>query len=497
MIHWALAVPFLVCLATSLVLVVFYNPDPLRPYRSVFSWAHRLSGLCLILFPILVVIRGRGELRVHLKNIRQAFAWTRDDMLWLFLMLPAAAGLPVRLPEQGKFNAAEKLNFMMVLCTYPLFVFTGVLLCLPGVAFLSWILHLCLAAMAAPLVLGHIFMATINPSTRVGLQGMITGYVDRQWARHHYSRWYREEFTPAPAAVHRTRGGKESEGEPASILCPFCKASSPVGSWTSLLASVQDSDPVRCEACGKELAAFTLRTRSGEIESILAQLEGRGGGDARRQSVVPLRAGRPDKPMPPVNGCKPARQFSDDLFEWSARRPDKPTGPINGRTTAPQFSDDLFECSARRSDKPTGPINGRATARQFFDDLFEWSGRRPDKPTPPVNGRTTVRVLSNDAPQCPAPPPVEPSVPVNGPMEIRAREKVPRRSIAAPHAGPVRRRAAAPWRAESRYSSDWPVYRPDATEDSPPSIPIEARDRRSLPSSVRSGAVRAKPVASV
>lgn len=38
-------------------------------------------------------------------------------------------------------------------------------------------------------------MATINPDTRVGLPGMTTGMVDRQWASHHYGRWYREHFT--------------------------------------------------------------------------------------------------------------------------------------------------------------------------------------------------------------------------------------------------------------------------------------------------------------
>ncbi len=37
-------------------------------------------------------------------------------------------------------------------------------------------------------------MATINPDTRKGLPGMISGHVDRQWAKHHYTRWYRENF---------------------------------------------------------------------------------------------------------------------------------------------------------------------------------------------------------------------------------------------------------------------------------------------------------------
>jgi len=37
-------------------------------------------------------------------------------------------------------------------------------------------------------------MALVNPGTRVGLSGMITGHVDREWAKHHYTSWYRDHF---------------------------------------------------------------------------------------------------------------------------------------------------------------------------------------------------------------------------------------------------------------------------------------------------------------
>ena len=55
-------------------------------------------------------------------------------------------------------------------------------------------LHFAMAAMATPLMVGHIFMPPTNPSTRVGLSGRISGFVDRKWARHHYGRWYREQL---------------------------------------------------------------------------------------------------------------------------------------------------------------------------------------------------------------------------------------------------------------------------------------------------------------
>lgn len=39
------------------------------------------------------------------------------------------------------------------------------------------------------LVAGHLYMALVNRATRPALRGMLTGEVDRAWAREHYSLW--------------------------------------------------------------------------------------------------------------------------------------------------------------------------------------------------------------------------------------------------------------------------------------------------------------------
>ena len=53
-------------------------------------------------------------------------------------------------------------------------------------------LHGPLAFLTTALVVGHIFMAAVNPSTRHALRGMTLGSVDREWARHHHARWVNE-----------------------------------------------------------------------------------------------------------------------------------------------------------------------------------------------------------------------------------------------------------------------------------------------------------------
>ena len=201
LLHWAIAVPFLVCYTTAMILVVFYNPEPHRPYRLLFSWMHRMSGFCLIVLPLLAVYRSRGDFRVHYYNIKQAWTWVFDDFKWLTLMLAASINTKIKLPDQGKFNAAEKVNFMVLMGTYPLYIVTGLFIWLTHVAFVSWLMHTAMALLATPLILGHMYMAIVSRGGRPGLTGMKNGYVDRHWAKHHYAHWYREHFGNEEAAA--------------------------------------------------------------------------------------------------------------------------------------------------------------------------------------------------------------------------------------------------------------------------------------------------------
>ena len=266
LLHWAIAIPFIVCYTTALILVLVYNPAPQRPFRALFSWTHRLSAICLIVLPLLTLIRNRADYRIHLDNIRQGWIWALNDFKWLVLSGLAAISSRVKLPEQGKFNAAEKLNFMVVMSTYPLFILTGVLIWLPGIAFYSWLLHFAMALLVTPLLLGHIFMAAVNPSTRVGLSGMISGWVDRVWAKHHYARWYRENFEPVAPPM-------TAPAIPASVRCASCGATHALNSWTGELLALLESDPLECPDCNTAMNIVTVMAVEQDVGVILQQLE--------------------------------------------------------------------------------------------------------------------------------------------------------------------------------------------------------------------------------
>ena len=85
-LHWAIAVPFKVCYVTALILVVVYNPHPHRPLREVVSWIHRLSGLCLAVLPPLAIAWHWRDWRLHWQNVRTAWTWSLDDVMWLALI---------------------------------------------------------------------------------------------------------------------------------------------------------------------------------------------------------------------------------------------------------------------------------------------------------------------------------------------------------------------------------------------------------------------------
>jgi formate dehydrogenase subunit gamma len=218
LLHWSVALPFLVCAASAAVLLFVYNPHPERPYRLVFAWIHRIAAIGLLTLPPLAVLLHLRDAKVYLKNLKEGLLWSLDDVRWL-MMKPLQVLRPaIALPEEGKFNAGEKLNFAMTTLGYPVFVASGLLIWNTGVVVVPWYVHIILAAMALPLVGGHIFMATLNPSTRAGLPGMFTGLVDRGWASHHYRRWYRECF-----------GGSDA---------PHGKGPAPRGGWSRTPAAV-------------------------------------------------------------------------------------------------------------------------------------------------------------------------------------------------------------------------------------------------------------------
>lgn len=267
-LHWALAGPFVMLYLTAALVFLCYGEPYPRHFRDAFAIAHRVFGVLLIVLPPLALLRGRADRRMHFANMRAGWIWTRDDFRWLLLFPKNALNPKVELPEQGKFNAAEKLNFMMVSLCYPLYIVTGIMVWLPGVAIFAYLAHYAMALAGVPLVLGHIFMATINPETKVGLSGMLTGWVDRNWAKHHYRRWYRENFEGREVVF----GLSEQIKQPARVRCDSCDAEQSFASWDELIARSFQVVPLVCSACHTPIHLLRTGNESRPVETIVRHL---------------------------------------------------------------------------------------------------------------------------------------------------------------------------------------------------------------------------------
>jgi len=187
-LHWVHAAAFFVLLGSGLVL---YLPSlsALVGRRPFVKDVHFDTGLAWMVAIALIVLLGdRRGLR---QTIRELEGFDRDDRLWLR-----------RLPRpQGRFNAGQKLNAALTASFALLFAVSGVLLWYgernSSFRFASTILlHDGLMYVSLVLLVGHLYLALIYPSTRHALRGITTGSVRRNWAREHHRKWVDEQETP-------------------------------------------------------------------------------------------------------------------------------------------------------------------------------------------------------------------------------------------------------------------------------------------------------------
>ena len=182
-VHWIHAAAFFVLLGSGLVLYLpsLASAVGRRPFvkdvhvDTAIAWAVALG--------LIVLLGDRGALR---RTARELDVFDRDDRLWLR-----------RIPRpQGRFNAGQKLNAILTAAFAVLFAASGLLLWLgerdhrfrlDG----TIVLHDGLMYVSLVLLVGHLYLAVIHPSTRHALRGMTTGSVDRHWALRHHEKWVR------------------------------------------------------------------------------------------------------------------------------------------------------------------------------------------------------------------------------------------------------------------------------------------------------------------
>ena len=186
-LHWVHASAFLVLFASGLCLYLpslseLVGRRPLLKDIHVYTALVWLAALALVLLA--------GDRRRLLATAREIDRFDDDDLAWL---------RGKRVP-QGRFNAGQKINAIVTAALAVLFAITG---------FFLWygernhafrlenalLVHDWLMYVSFFLLLGHLYLALLHPTTRHSLSGITRGWVREDWARRHHPKWV-EELRP-------------------------------------------------------------------------------------------------------------------------------------------------------------------------------------------------------------------------------------------------------------------------------------------------------------
>jgi len=181
-VHWVNALGFFFLLVTGLIL---YLPalSVAVGNRQTVQEIHFWGGVGWVASLLIVAVL--GDSRGLLRTARELDVFAPEDVNWLKRRRPN---------EQPRFNAGQKLNAALTAAFMVLFLVSGLLLWFgeqdTRFRFASTvILHDGLLYASLALLVGHLYLSLIHPTTRHALRGMVLGTVDEDWARRHHARW--------------------------------------------------------------------------------------------------------------------------------------------------------------------------------------------------------------------------------------------------------------------------------------------------------------------
>jgi formate dehydrogenase subunit gamma len=184
--HWVVAICFVLLALSGLAL---FHPM-FWPLTALFGggvWTR-------ILHPYIGLLIALSFIGLYFR-FRSSNLMTKNDREWLKHSGEVISGDEHNLPEQGKFNAGQKLIFKLSALFIVLLFLSGLMMwrayyTLPvELIRIAVVVHAASAALMIALILVHIY-AAIWVKGSFGAMGQ--GVVSRAWARQHHRAWYRQ-----------------------------------------------------------------------------------------------------------------------------------------------------------------------------------------------------------------------------------------------------------------------------------------------------------------
>ncbi len=192
--HWIHTASFVPLALTGMILFFpFLQPLAIGEAGQFIRLVHRISAIVFGALPIVYFI---AQPRRLIMNIRE-FMLGKEDLGWLM----GAFGYYVlgkhgAMPPQGRFNAGEKLNGLIMCASWVVFGITGLLMWfakgfLPvGLFQIAVILHDLTMILSVCMLLVHLYLAIAHPLMWAGLVSMRFGVTSADYAAEHHAKWY-------------------------------------------------------------------------------------------------------------------------------------------------------------------------------------------------------------------------------------------------------------------------------------------------------------------
>lgn len=194
--HWAYAAFFILALAIGLLMWIPGSRVWLAGSRQQISHLHGGSGLLMVVLPLLLFLF--GDHRRLSGDLREIDLWDRDDRVWFWRALRGYTLFRREMPPQGRFNAGQKANAIIVVAMAVGFLITGsFLLARPHLP--TWLvsrallLHQVLAVAAIALLVGHLLHAFWTRQGRDSLRAMTGGTMSEMVARERHEKCWKRQ----------------------------------------------------------------------------------------------------------------------------------------------------------------------------------------------------------------------------------------------------------------------------------------------------------------
>lgn len=208
LVHWLIAASFFALLLSGLGLWLPPGANPVLDHRDAVRTVHLDAAIVLIAVMIPALSRGAPLNALW----HQVEYFTRDDWVWLRRVVVPARRRGEPPPPQGRFNAGQKLNTVLTAAAIIGFVVTGAVMwqgerLLPSLAAACDQWHVWLMFLVTPLILGHMVLALLVPSTRPAMRGILLGAVRLDFARRRHAQWA-DAVAPIPEGESPSEPGE-------------------------------------------------------------------------------------------------------------------------------------------------------------------------------------------------------------------------------------------------------------------------------------------------